>query len=398
MNGLSFKFTQIVWATVAALISAVPAVASARPVVLGPSNPGAESGFEGWYYGVLGGGSVSIDHDPAKGNNDFRIGITKTTSSPTNRADLRSELFPLGAAVNGRRAITLSFRYMLPDKVKAGDDIALYLRFFDETGTHFFDQKPIFLGSRTDDSEMAVYKTMVLTNIFAPREAVAADIWITANIFEPWTSGTAQFDEISVTTVSALPWGRIFVGAAIVAGVIASLVWIAHSRKRSQTYFLMFLLGIACLAVVTLVFRGRKSGQQSAEGKAIARHEQQLKRQKAANLEFQKQLKVPGMRSTLDAGEFLARLLDSGRLPGAENFERGAMLSPASAETLLPNVYTPQPTNYPLSRTFNGQRKLGGAWENHYTVVKMSADSPWQIKRAWRTDAQGNTVEEYQVK
>ena len=74
------------------------------------------------------------------------------------------------------------------------------------------------------------------------------------------------------------------------------------------------------------------------------------------------------------------------------------MLSPASADTLLPNVYTPQPTNYPLSRTYNGQRKLSGPLENHYTVVKMSADSPWQIQKAWRTDAQGNTIEEYRVK
>ncbi len=103
------------------------------------------------------------------------------------------------------------------------------------------------------------------------------------------------------------------------------------------------------------------------------------------------------MPLTLEAGRFLAQLLESGRLPGAENAEKGAMLSPASADTLLPNVYTPQPTNYPLFRTFNGQRKLGGPWENHYTVVKMSADSPWQLQEAWRTDAQGKTVEEYSI-
>lgn len=164
-----------------------------------------------------------------------------------------------------------------------------------------------------------------------------------------------------------------------------------------QTYFLkLSFLGIACLTAVSLVSGCHKSKQAAAEAEKGSVEQQPTKfSQDEANREFQKQLKVPGMRSTLEAGQFLAQLLESHRLPGAENAERGTMLSPASAETLLPNVYTPQPTNYPLSRTFNGQRKLGGPWENHYTVVKTSVDSPWQIQRAWRTDAQGNTVEEY---
>lgn len=148
-----------------------------------------------------------------------------------------------------------------------------------------------------------------------------------------------------------------------------------------------FLVGLACLTTVSIVSGCRKSKKESAE------HEQQPQRfsQEAADLEFQKQLKVPGMHSTLEAGQFLTQLLASGRLPGAENAEKGAMLGPAS-------VYTPQPTNYPMSRTFNGQRTYGGPWENHYTVVKMSADSPWQLQKAWRTDAQSKTVEEYSVK
>ncbi len=159
------------------------------------------------------------------------------------------------------------------------------------------------------------------------------------------------------------------------------------------------LIGVVCLTAVALVVGCRKSKQEAAEAEKGSPEQPPKKyTQEEANREFQKQMKVPGARETLDAGRFLAQLLESRRLPGAENAERGAMLSPASADTLLPNVYTPQPTNYPLSRTFNGQRKLGGPWENHYTVVKMSVDNPWQIKKAWRTDAQGNTVEEYRVK
>ena len=164
------------------------------------------------------------------------------------------------------------------------------------------------------------------------------------------------------------------------------------AQKNTAAKSQIVLVGVVCLTVVSFVWGCRKSEKESAE------HEPRKFTQEQANLEFQKQLKVPGMKSTLEAGDFLVRLLESRRLPGAENAEKGAMLSPASADTLLPNVYTPQPTNYPMSRTFNGQRRLSGPWENHYTVVKMSADSPWQLQKAWRTDAQGNTVEEYPVK
>jgi hypothetical protein len=139
---------------------------------------------------------------------------------------------------------------------------------------------------------------------------------------------------------------------------------------------------VVCLAGFALVSGCRKSKQESAE------HGPQKFTQEQADLEFQKQLKMPGMRSTTEAGQFLAQLLESHRLPGAENFERGAMLGPAS-------VYTPQSTNYPMSREFVGQRKLSGPWENHYIVVKKSADSSWQLQKAWRTDVQSNIVEVY---
>lgn len=160
-----------------------------------------------------------------------------------------------------------------------------------------------------------------------------------------------------------------------------------NTAMKSRILF----VGGVCLTAVSL-FSGCRKPEKAAEAeKGSAEHQPRPFTPEEANLEFQKQLKVPGMKSTLEAGDFLARLLESGRLPGAENAEKGAMLGPAS-------VYTPQPTNYPMSRTFVGQRRLDGPWENHYTVVKMSADSPWQLQKAWRTDAQGKIVEEYSVK
>lgn len=154
-----------------------------------------------------------------------------------------------------------------------------------------------------------------------------------------------------------------------------------HSSK-------LFVAGIVCLTALALVSGCRKSGQKLAE------HESQKLTPEQIKAEFQKQTQLPGARQTQEACSFLAQLWNSGRLPGSENL------------LLLGNwpAYTPQPTNYPMSRTVDAQtmdaaKKFGGKlWDLHYTVVKKSADNPWQLQKAWRTDTQGNTVEEYPIK
>ena len=52
---------------------------------------------------------------------------------------------------------------------------------------------------------------------------------------------------------------------------------------------------------------------------------------------------------------------------------------------------------YPMVLTLHAV-KTGESATNHYTVVRQSKDAPWQIQRAWRTDSQGNLVEEWPVK
>ncbi len=157
-----------------------------------------------------------------------------------------------------------------------------------------------------------------------------------------------------------------------------------------KTHGLTSLL-VVFMAGLVFISACRKSAKDSAEQKAIQKHEQELQQQKAADRAFQKQLKMPGARESLEAGRFLLQLRESGRLPGAENAELGATLG-------SPSATTSQSTTYPLTRTLVGQRTLDGPWENHYTVIKISSNSPWQLERAWRTDAQGNTAEEYRVK
>ncbi len=194
-----------------------PGRASADSVFVGPGNAGAERGWDGWYNGVEGGGLVSVEHDnPATGFSYFKIGITNADEKATNHADIRSEAFSLGGA---RGPLTFSFAYKLPEKVKPGDNVQVALRFFGEGEGSFLGQQTLEVGAHTGDSEMAAYKTIKATGIFAPSGAVSADVWMVANIFEPWTSGYAQFDDFSVTMGPKRSWGGILAGVGSTGGV-----------------------------------------------------------------------------------------------------------------------------------------------------------------------------------
>jgi tRNA A-37 threonylcarbamoyl transferase component Bud32 len=201
---------------------------------LGPQNPGAESELDHWYYGTLGGGLVATSTNaPATGHKCFQLGVTNALAGQTNHADLRSELFPLGPAARGRQPIKASFAYKLPGKVKAGDNLHVNFRFYGPTEKDFLDQKVILIGSDTHDSEMTRYKTISLTNLFAPTNALNADIWVTANL-EPdcWTSGLAEFDDFALSTKPGPPWAKMAFGAGLFAALGALLLW--RLRLRTQ--------------------------------------------------------------------------------------------------------------------------------------------------------------------
>ena len=151
---------------------------------------------------------------------------------------------------------------------------------------------------------------------------------------------------------------------------------------------------MVCLVAAFLFFGCGKSGKESAEQKAeqqaVARHEQDVRQQRLQWQEYQKlkdlpMEKWPAGPSTMEAAQFLIGLLKSGQLPDLED----------ARHTLLFNI-DPFATNYPMSRTFNLQMK-SSTFANHYTVVKPSAADSWQIRRAWRTDAQGNVVKTYPI-
>jgi hypothetical protein len=218
----------------AALFVTLEISASAKePIFLGPANSGPASGGANWLTGANGAGYTAVDFDDAA-RDGFDFTISNSVAGKENTADWRCPPFSLGAAADGARPLTFSFAYKLVNAVAKGNNVHVQLRFFDATGTNFISELVLPLGAHTGNSRMGDYKTLTFSNIFAPRKAGTADVWIDANFFEPWVSGTARFGDISVTT---LPRSLLFQ-----AGVIA-----------------IALIGIGALVILSICLWRRRS-------------------------------------------------------------------------------------------------------------------------------------------
>ena len=102
-----------------------------------------------------------------------------------------------------------------------------------------------------------------------------------------------------------------------------------------------------------------------------------------------------GGASTVDAGEFLLSLAKQGKLPGFAPGEHGVMRAGiVDGQGNIPAAAAPG--SYPISRgiTFS---KDGDTSVYFYTVVQASNHAPWQLQKAWRTDADGKVVENYPI-
>lgn len=219
------------WGIVTVSMMALTAFGAGQ-IFLGPAESGTWSGSAKWFTGQSGAATTSYDfNDTDQGMCAFVI--SNTVAGKENRADWRSRPFSLGPAAGGARPITFTFAYKLSGPVQAGNNIDVQLRFFD-SGTNYLAGRDIRLGADTSDSTMTSYRTLTLRDILAPPKARLADVWIDANIFDPWFSGTAHFDDISVTTVPR--------SLAFKAAVIAS-VW----------------LGICALGILAIYLRRRRA-------------------------------------------------------------------------------------------------------------------------------------------
>ena len=85
--------------------------------------------------------------------------------------------------------------------------------------------------------------------------------------------------------------------------------------------------------------------------------------------------------------DFLLGLKQTNHLPGWSNDARTPICFEAcsnSAHKALASV------------TFGFQENTNSS-SNHYVIDRASGDSPWKLRRAWRTDQDGKTIEEFPV-
>ena len=92
--------------------------------------------------------------------------------------------------------------------------------------------------------------------------------------------------------------------------------------------------------------------------------------------------------STMEADKFLSNLKGQGQLPGWLRDERGQV------SVWTPNEHSSK--THPISRTFVATKK-NDIFKYHYLVVQVSEDSAWKLQKAWQTDQNGHTTEEYPV-
>ena len=88
-----------------------------------------------------------------------------------------------------------------------------------------------------------------------------------------------------------------------------------------------------------------------------------------------------------EVAKFLSHLKEKGEMPGWSKGEKGNMGLDHQTNYLA---------GYPISETVV-VTKNGDVSKYHYTVVQPAKDGVLKLQKAWRTDAKGHIVEEYQV-
>ncbi len=106
--------------------------------------------------------------------------------------------------------------------------------------------------------------------------------------------------------------------------------------------------------------------------------------------------KVPGATVPVEAVEFLGTQQS---LPGLSKGDHVAFNLPESSigpDGEFQSKFDAGIT-YPLTVTVDADVN-GEGFLHHYQIKRISQDSPWHLKRAWRTDPAGSLVQEYPIR
>ena len=104
-------------------------------------------------------------------------------------------------------------------------------------------------------------------------------------------------------------------------------------------------------------------------------------------------LQQPGGALTLEAREFLAKLIENDQLPGILKVQRKEFSWGIGGPNLRKEASS---AGYPALRTFCG-RKTEDPSAYYCVVVRLSKESGWKLQRAWRAGPDGRVIEEYPI-
>ena len=105
-------------------------------------------------------------------------------------------------------------------------------------------------------------------------------------------------------------------------------------------------------------------------------------------LNFARTNVFPTMSEVAKASDFWLALKERGDLPGMAKDDHGKLTTGSLPSSAL---------QYPFAVTFHVVM-TGDSFTNHYTIGQATENAPWQLEKAWRTDAQGQIVKEWPVK
>lgn len=167
---------------------------------IGPVNPGFENGGTAWNSGGAGGaaGSVNFANPGTNGPSAPGTNCVLQTSNGGGNADLRANMFSLGAATQGATAVSVDFDYNILGPVNFGDQIRVGFRSLD-SGGGFQGEHNFHLGTPNNDVGGTGWHHF--HGVATPSStAVNGDLRISMNIFgdDTWSSGDVLFDNFSV--------------------------------------------------------------------------------------------------------------------------------------------------------------------------------------------------------
>ena len=103
----------------------------------------------------------------------------------------------------------------------------------------------------------------------------------------------------------------------------------------------------------------------------------------------------------MSGGSYLTKEHENNRVPGAPKGTHGTMqvldLYVQGSKGSVTDASPMPKLTFPFSWTYLFIPTGDEGFTNHYTIVRLTNDSPWHLVRAWRTGPSGQTVKEWLI-